>query len=85
MLAGVGVVVGFLTLRSLGKSKGMAVVLLGLIGLALSGYYYLQVDGRVRDIGTDFAVASIGAGIWMAIAGAIVVTLAGFNRANRRR
>lgn len=84
VLAAVGVIAGLLGLRSLGKAKGRVPVLVGLVGLGLSIYYYVQIDERVRDIGTDIGFASIGAGIWMALAGSALIAV-GAIAANRRR
>ena len=71
----VGVIAALIALRSLGRKRGVGPVLLGLIGFALAVYYYVQVDERVRDVESEAAFASIGAGIWMAFAGALLVTL----------
>lgn len=76
VLAAVGVIAGFIGFRNLGKPKGAAPVVVAVLGFALTIYYYIQIDGRIHDIGTDFAVASIGAGIWMAFAGSVLVAVA---------
>lgn len=72
VLSAVGVIAVVVTLRLLGRRKGLGMILLGLVGLGLTFYYYVQVDERVQEV-TDAAVASIGAGIWMAFAGAALV------------
>lgn len=76
VISAVGVVAGFMALRSFGRHKGRAPLLLGLVGLGLSIYYYLQIDERVRSIDTEFGFASIGAGIWMALAGSVLLVIA---------
>jgi hypothetical protein len=76
VISGVGAIAGFVALRSLGRPKGLAPLLLGLVGLGLSIYYYLQVDERVRSIESDVGFASIGAGIWMALAGSGLLVIA---------
>jgi hypothetical protein len=84
VIAGVGAIVALLALRSLGQPKGVVPILLGLVGLGLTFYYYLQVDDRVQGVDTEFGFASIGAGIWMAFAGAVLI-IVGTLAANRRR
>lgn len=84
VISAVGVIGGFVALKSFGGPKGAVPLLLGLVGLGLSFYYYLQVDERVQGIDSDVGFASIGAGIWMALVGSgllIIATLV----ANRGR
>jgi hypothetical protein len=84
VLSGVGVVAALLALRKLGQPKGLLPVLLGLLGLGLTVYYYLQVDERVQGVDTEIGFASVGAGLWMAFAGAGLIVL-GALIANRRK
>jgi hypothetical protein len=76
VISAVGAVAGFVALRSFGRPKGRAPLLLGLVGLGLSVYYYLQVDERVQSIDSEVGFASIGAGIWMALAGSGLLVIA---------
>lgn len=76
VISAVGAVAGFVALRSFGRPKGRAPFLLGLVGLGLSVYYYLQVDERVQSIDSEIGFASIGAGIWMALAGSTLLVIA---------
>lgn len=75
VLSAVGVIAGLVALRSLGGRKSAGLVLLGIVGIALTFYYFIQVDERVRDVGSEAAIASIGAGIWTAFAGAALVAI----------
>jgi hypothetical protein len=75
VICAVGVIAGLVALRSIGSRKGAGLVLLGLVGLALTVYYYLKVDEVVGDVTSEAAFASIGAGMWMAFAGGILVTI----------
>jgi hypothetical protein len=40
-------------------------------------YYYSQVNERVSSVNSDFGVASIGVGLWLAVAGSVVGFLVG--------
>jgi hypothetical protein len=64
----------------LGSPKA-APVLLILAGLgfgALAFFEYDNVSGGIGDIGSEFAAASMGAGIWTLLAGAVGTVVAGF-------
>jgi hypothetical protein len=56
-------------------------VLLILSGLgfgALAFFEYNNVSGGIGDIGSEFAAASMDAGIWTLLAGAVATVVAGF-------
>ena len=75
-LSAAGVIVGLIALRSLGKPKRGWLVILGYAVVLLSGYYFVQINNRVSDVGSDLALASVGAGIWVALAGSVLILVA---------
>ena len=76
-----GLLIAALGLWSILGSPKAAPVLLILAGLgfgALAFFEYNNVSGGIGDIGSEFAAATMGAGIWTLLAGAVATVVAGF-------
>lgn len=76
-----GLLIAVLGLWSILGSPKAAPVLLILAGLGFGGlafFEYNNVSGGIGDIDSDFALASMGAGIWTLLAGAVATVVAGF-------
>jgi hypothetical protein len=41
----------------------------------LTAWYFIQVNDRVQSAASDYAIASIGTGLWLAVAGSVVAFL----------
>lgn len=77
---GVGVIYGAWLAASRRPGGRLGLTIVGLIALAYSIYLYVQIDERVREVTSEAAFASVGMGVYVAIAASIVVILAGLNR-----
>lgn len=65
--------------RLRGGSHGWLPAILGAAGLAIGGWYYVQVDAeaRVTEVTSGGrAAASVGTGLWLVLAGATVAVIA---------
>lgn len=62
--------------RSGGKRVGRALPIIAAIcaGL-LTAWYFTQINDRVNSVDSEFAIASIGIGLWLAVAASIVAFL----------
>lgn len=85
LLTGLGaivVAVGWGEMTS-GTPRRLGYVLIGIMAGLYAGSLYMQLSERVEDFGTDLGFASVGIGIYIALA-ASIVTLAGGLSAPRR-
>ena len=56
-----------------GKRTSRAPSLIASVGAnALTAWYFIQINDRVQILASDTLLASIGAGLWLAVAGSIV-------------
>jgi hypothetical protein len=77
---GVGILVAALGLWAVLDHPTAAPILLILAGVAIVGLTvpeYIEVNERVGGLDSDFATASVGAGIWALFAGGVATGLAG--------
>jgi hypothetical protein len=72
--------------RSAGKSVRKALPIVASLGsAALTWYYYTQVEERVVTVSaSELGVASIGVGLWLAVAGSVVGFLVGIRNPDQR-
>lgn len=75
LLGGVLVAIGYE--RSAGGRQGRAIVIIpGLMAFGLSLWYFVQVNDRVNSV-ASVGVASIGTGMWLALAASVVALAVG--------
>ena len=41
----------------------------------LTAYYFVQINERVQGASTEFSIASIGTGLWLAVAGSVIAVV----------
>lgn len=62
--------------RASRKPMGRGLPLLAsLAASGLTAYYFIQINDRVQGVSSDAGVASIGTGLWLAVAGSVVAVL----------
>jgi hypothetical protein len=62
--------------RAGGTQGGRGLPLLASLGASgLTAYYFIQINDRVQTATTEYSIASIGMGLWLAVAGSIVAVV----------
>ena len=71
--------------RAMGRAVSRLLpIVAAIVAIALSGYYYNQVSDRVSAVASDYALASVGAGLWLAFASAGIAFFLGFRKPDAR-
>ena len=71
--------------RSTGQFRSRASVFVpALAAVGLTAWYFSQVNQRVTDVASEAAVASLGAGMWLALAAAVAAAAIGLFSNTRR-
>ena len=80
---------GLLAAVGVQRASGTAVgrwlpIIASLIAGALTLWYYSQIDQRVQDVTGEYAIASIGTGLWLAVGASVVGLLLALRRPTAR-
>jgi len=60
---------GFQRAMGTAAAKSATPLVVSLIAAGATAYYYVQLDARVQEANAEFALASIGIGLWLAAGG----------------